>query len=171
MRDEFVFYIFPILNPDGVGRGHYRVDTNGINLNRCYLSPSPKEHPSIYAVKKVIMNLHEKGCFFGFLDLHAHAARRGTFIYGNYSSELMKQTDACLFPKLLSMNSKDFEYEGSNFTEKNMNCKDRGDHMSKEGSGRVAMFRATKNACCWTLECNYNISKVLNVLEDRRSPE
>ena len=42
LKDEFVFYIFPILNPDGVGRGHYRVDNNGINLNRCYLSPSPK---------------------------------------------------------------------------------------------------------------------------------
>ena len=77
------------------------------------------------------MHLHEQGKFFAFLDLHAHAARKGTFIYGNYSKELMKQTDACLFPRLLSINSKDFEYEGSNFTEKNMNCKDRGDHMSK----------------------------------------
>lgn len=37
----------------------------------------------------------------------------------------------CIFPKVLSMNSIDFEYEGSNFTEKNMNCKDKADHMSK----------------------------------------
>jgi murein tripeptide amidase MpaA len=42
LRDEFVFYIFPILNPDGVARGNYRVDTNGINLNRCYINPSAK---------------------------------------------------------------------------------------------------------------------------------
>lgn len=86
LRDNFVFYIFPIFNPDGVGRGHYRVDTNGINLNRCYLKPTTKNHPSIYAVKKIIMYLHEQDKFFGFLDLHAHAARKGTFIYGNYSN-------------------------------------------------------------------------------------
>ncbi len=42
LRDKVVFYIFPILNPDGVARGHYRVDPNGINLNRCYINPSPK---------------------------------------------------------------------------------------------------------------------------------
>ena len=45
----------------------------------------------------------------------------------------------------------DFEYEGSDFTEENMYWKDRADHMSKEASGRVALFRLTKNAFCWTL--------------------
>lgn len=114
------------------------------------------------------MHLHSQDKFFAFLDLHAHAARKGTFIYGNYTNELMKQIDTCIFPKILSLNSMDFEYEGSNFTEKNMYVKDRGDHMSKEGSGRVAMFKATKNAYCWTLECNYNISKVNNILENRK---
>ena len=151
LRETFVFYIFPIFNPDGVGRGHYRVDTNGLNLNRCYLTPSPKYHPSIYAVKKVIMHLHSQDRFFAFLDLHAHPSRKGTFIYGNFSQELSKQVDACIFPKILSMNSTDFEYEGSNFTSQQMNCKDKSDHMSKEGSGRVAIFRATKNAHSWTV--------------------
>lgn len=83
LRDNFVFYIFPIFNPDGVARGHYRVDTNGINLNRCYLNPSAKAHPPIYAVKSLIMYLHAQSRFFAFLDLHAHASRKGTFIYGN----------------------------------------------------------------------------------------
>ena len=83
LRDKTVFYIIPILNPDGVARGHYRVDTNGINLNRCYINPNPKEHSPIYAVKKIIMHLHENSRYFGFLDLHAHASRNGVFIYGN----------------------------------------------------------------------------------------
>lgn len=108
LRDEFVFYVFPILNPDGVGRGHYRVDTNGINLNRCYLAPSAKKQPSIYAIRKIIMHLNSEKRFFAFLDLHAHAAKKGTFIYGNYTSELLKQIDTCLFPKILSLNSEDF---------------------------------------------------------------
>lgn len=29
--------------------------------------------------------------------------------------------------------------------------KDRGDHISKEGSGRVAMYKVTKNPYCWTM--------------------
>ena len=60
LRNTFVFYIFPIFNPDGVSRGHYRVDTNGINLNRCYLNPSAKDHPSIYAARSIIMHLHNQ---------------------------------------------------------------------------------------------------------------
>lgn len=78
-----MFYFFPILNPDGVARGHYRVDTNGVNLNRCYINPSLKSHPTIYAIRSFILHLHNNNRFFSFLDLHAHASRKGTFIYGN----------------------------------------------------------------------------------------
>lgn len=45
-----------------------------------------------------------------------------------------------------------------------MYSKDKGDHISKEGSGRVAMYKITKNAYCWTMECNYNISRINNIL-------
>jgi len=50
-----------------------------------------------------------------------------------------------------------------------MYCKDRNDHVSKEGAGRVAIFKATKNPYSWTLECNYNSSRVLNVIDEKRS--
>ena len=54
LRKNFVFKIVPILNPDGVYEGHYRLDTFGKNLNRSYLDPSPETEPSIFAVKTYI---------------------------------------------------------------------------------------------------------------------
>lgn len=57
-RDNFVWVLVPFLNPDGVYRGHYRTDSNCLNLNRYYVNPSVTEHPSVYAVKEYLMRLH-----------------------------------------------------------------------------------------------------------------
>lgn len=37
----FEIMIIPIVNPDGVFEGNYRMDLNNTNLNRVYLEPSP----------------------------------------------------------------------------------------------------------------------------------
>jgi murein tripeptide amidase MpaA len=54
LLDNFVFKFVPVLNPDGVARGYYRLDTLGQNLNRFYSSPDPVLQPTIFAVKQVI---------------------------------------------------------------------------------------------------------------------
>ena len=41
LRDKFIFKVVPMLNPDGVYRGFYRLDTLAQNLNRYYANPSP----------------------------------------------------------------------------------------------------------------------------------
>ena len=54
LRDRFVFKVVPMLNPDGVYRGYYRLDTLAQNLNRYYINPCPEKQPTIWAVKKAI---------------------------------------------------------------------------------------------------------------------
>lgn len=55
LRDKFVFKIVPMLNPDGVYRGYYRLDTFAQNLNRYYIDPTQAKQPTIWAVKKAIV--------------------------------------------------------------------------------------------------------------------
>lgn len=56
----FVVKIIPMLNPDGVARGHYRLDTLGQNLNRFYENPDPQKQPSIFAAKTLVKNIYSQ---------------------------------------------------------------------------------------------------------------
>ena len=237
----------------GVFRGHYRTDTRGANLNRFYLDPDRRLHPSIYAARSLIMHYHQRlgtgslpsdlshlsksavlyreelkshaestsslstqGSERGvakqallnnseasvsslatqscksfltrssvrapqtigststslashsrktlqrenehvcehlkastesglalYIDLHAHATKRGVFMYGNYFTNVIEAAETMLFPKLMSLNSPHLDFEHCVFSEKNMYTSDKRDGMSKEGSGRVAMHKAT----------------------------
>ena len=83
----------------------------------------------------------ESGIAF-YVDLHGHASKRGCFIYGNYFEAEESQVQNMLFPKLIAMNTAHFDFTGCNFTERNMYAKDKKDGLSKEGAGRVAIFKA-----------------------------
>ena len=111
------------------------------------------EHPSIYGAKEVATYLNKRLTLY--IDLHAHASKKGAFIFGN-SLEFKTQVENLLFAKLLSLTSRYFDFEGCDFSQKNMFAREKGDEFSKEGSGRVAMYKAIGIVNCYTLECNYN---------------
>ncbi|XP_074751318.1 cytosolic carboxypeptidase-like protein 5 isoform X1 [Athene noctua] len=267
LRRMFVFKLIPMLNPDGVVRGHYRTDSRGVNLNRQYLNPDAELHPAVFGAKAVLLyhhvhsrvlpgcpdwrtfvsplgpsslsakssnrpgsgsapapalvelektnNLRNSGgawragpcrapppaaappaaapglwilpsgrgagrCQEGaprpvpesippqdsglayYVDLHGHASKRGCFMYGNSFSDENDQVENMLFPKLISLNSPHFDFTGCNFSEKNMYARDKRDGQSKEGSGRVAVYKALGIIHSYTLECNYNTGRAVN---------
>ncbi|XP_033001153.1 cytosolic carboxypeptidase-like protein 5 isoform X3 [Lacerta agilis] len=270
LRRMFVFKLIPMLNPDGVVRGHYRTDSRGVNLNRQYLNPDIDLHPAVYGAKAVMLYHHvhnrvqpgspdwracvpplgtkaanqrstrncppseeaplselekannlrncprdagvpspqdqepseapgskdqdvwilpedlpptlceeeaevrsppapeaippqQSGLAY-YVDLHGHASKRGCFMYGNNIFEEAHQVENMLFPKLIAMNSAHFDFAGCNFSEKNMYAKDKRDGQSKEGSGRVAIYKALGIIHSYTLECNYNTGRSVNAV-------
>jgi murein tripeptide amidase MpaA len=53
LRENFVFKIVPMLNPDGVIVGNNRCSLSGHDLNRQYVAASSKMHPEIFQTKMV----------------------------------------------------------------------------------------------------------------------
>ncbi|XP_015430742.1 PREDICTED: cytosolic carboxypeptidase-like protein 5 [Dufourea novaeangliae] len=280
LRRLYVFKLIPMLNPDGVARGHYRMDTRGVNLNRVYLNPSIKEHPTIYAARNLIRYYHytyqlpkedeissvsfengeniidsscgitsivrdtttrllqqvtlmtldekhhkdqleifqefplprahsmddmpqgggeglcngteesdnsvelksdktiysavgigqlpkEDSGLYLYVDLHGHASKKGVFMYGNYFENADDTITCMLLPKLMSINNPNFHFTSCNFTERNMYIIDKRDGMSREGSGRVAVYKLTGLIRSYTLECNYNSGRLVNTMPAR----
>ena len=52
LREICVFKIVPMVNPDGVIHGNYRTSLAGCDLNRRWLKPKNKLHPTIFYIKE-----------------------------------------------------------------------------------------------------------------------
>ncbi len=96
-------------------------------------------HLSDLKLKEIPPN--ESGIAY-YIDLHGHASKRGCFMYGNALENEEQQVENVLFTKLIAMNTAHFDFYGCNFTERNMYLKDKRDGLSKEGAGRVAVYKA-----------------------------
>ena len=82
LRDNFVFKIVPMLNIDGVINGSSRCNLAGVDLNRCWMEPSRKLHPTVYHTKGMIKKLQEDRDVFLVCDLHGHSRKKNIFMYG-----------------------------------------------------------------------------------------
>jgi hypothetical protein len=164
LRSLYVFKLVPNLNPDGVFLGHYRTDTRGANLNRCYAEPEVALHPTIWAAREVVLHFARRQELDMYIDLHGHANKRGCFLFGN-NLDGPQHVENVLLAKLAALNSPYFDFGGCDFSERNMHAKDRRDpSATKGGSGRVALYRSTELTHIYTCESNYNTVRILNVV-------
>ena len=204
LRERYVFKLVPMLNPDGAFRGHFRNDTLGQNLNRCYESPCEKTQPAIAAVRALLTRharraktrdaerdtraerVPDEKRFPGavdvptravasdafeaivdalplgfYLDLHGHVNKRGVFAFGNAHEDEREAAESRAWAKLVSLNSPHFDLGQCNFTEKNMRARDKNGTTSKEGSGRVALYRETGFGHAYVVEANYVTGRLL----------
>lgn len=116
--DNFVFVIIPMLNPDGVFRGYYRLDTNGKNLNRVYHTSYYHKYPSIFALKKIVNHLNNENRLFAYFDFHAHNEQEKCFLYGNKGEIPEDSIDIMLIPKIMSLITEKFDLSGCRFQSK-----------------------------------------------------
>ena len=159
LRERYVFKLIPMLNPDGCYRGNYRSDQFGANLNRCYNFASLERQPSIFAATAVLKGLHARRLLECYIDCHAHAGKRGCFLYGNRMAPSdQRHLDGPLYTFLLALNTRFVDTDQCVFYE---------GASGHAGSGREAVYAATGLAHVFTLECNYNDGKRVNTLPAR----
>lgn len=104
LRAAFVFKIVPMINPDGVVRGHMRCDSLGENLNRVYMQPDRNNHPAVYSIKRLLEHHCDTGALKFYIDLHAHGTKRGCFLFGN-TVDGQRQIDNVTYAHLVALNT------------------------------------------------------------------
>ena len=151
LRENFIFKIVPMLNPDGVVHGNYRCSLSGCDLNRRWKNPSKSIHPEIYFTKRMILDFHQKNKIAIFADLHGHSRKKNVFAYGCHNRA--NPFESREFPFILSKVNPHFSFLDSNFcVQKN-----------KEGTARVAVWRHTGIHNIFTIESSFCGPKEKNV--------
>lgn len=162
LREMFVFKIIPMINPDGVYRGHFRTDGFGRNLNRYYKDATLEQQPSVFAIVQLINYFEKDKRIFFFCDYHAHGSCKNHFFYGN-SLGFVSEVEARTFARILELNNSHFKYSCCDFSPKQMDAKESNplekNKRTKEQCSRVATYRYAQLIHSFTLELGYHEPK------------
>ena len=81
IRKNYIFKIIPMLNPDGVIRGNFRMNSVGKDLNRMWMEENEENSPSVFYCHKMIQKtLNSRNIHF-FCDFHGHSSKNNFFLY------------------------------------------------------------------------------------------
>jgi len=155
LRARCVFFVIPMLNPDGVIDGHYRCSLAGQDLNRVWGEPDAARHPEIWHAKDLARRLARAGLRF-FCDFHGHSVKRHAFMYGceptrDPACRFNPQVDgavggaAGVFPRMLSEMCEAFSLPDCDFKVQ----------RSKHTTGRVVVCRELAVQDSYTFEVSF----------------
>lgn len=110
LRENVVFKILPMMNPDGVFLGNNKVNVVGHDLNRSWNHISSFMHPTLSATLKLLRELSSSECYqVDFvIDIHAHTSLTGAFIVGSTYEDVYRYERHLVFPRLLAAKCHDF---------------------------------------------------------------
>ena len=81
LRKNFIFKIIPMLNPDGVIRGNFRMNILGKDLNRMWDEPVKNICPTIFSAVEMIKKTLDSRDIYFFCDFHGHSNKNNFFLY------------------------------------------------------------------------------------------
>jgi len=140
LRENFIFKIVPMLNPDGVIVGNYRSSLCGLDLNRQWQTPSKKLTPTIYHAKNMIANFCKDREVILYIDIHGHSRKKNIFMYGNNAPSVKEK----VFPRILSRMIDYFSFPDCSFLVK----------KGKESTARVVVYNELEIINSFTLEAS-----------------
>ena len=151
LRKRVVFKVIPMTNPDGVIAGNYRTSLSGNDLNRQFLSPNPKLHPTVDSIKKlcaaIMSHARQSDPIAGFIDIHGHSRKKSVFMYGpHYPLHNERYLKSKVLPKILDDKTQMFRF---------YSCKFRIE-KSKIKTARVVLFKEFGIMNCFTLEASFH---------------
>ncbi|XP_059952108.1 cytosolic carboxypeptidase 4 [Mesoplodon densirostris] len=159
LRENFIFKIIPMLNPDGVINGNHRCSLRGGDLNRQWLSPSAHLQPTIYHAKGLLHYLGSIGRRpMVFCDFHGHSQKRNVFLYGCSIKETLWQSESTVstsnlledvsyrtLPKILDKLAPAFTLSSCSFLVE----------KSRASTARVVVWREMGVSRSYTMESSY----------------
>eukprot|EP00826_Nyctotherus_ovalis_P063393 TRINITY_DN9295_c0_g1_i9.p1 TRINITY_DN9295_c0_g1~~TRINITY_DN9295_c0_g1_i9.p1 ORF type:complete len:361 (+),score=63.90 TRINITY_DN9295_c0_g1_i9:584-1666(+) len=117
LRGRLIIKVVPMMNVDGVIVGNYRCSLSGHDLNRQFIAPDPKLHPTVSAVKTMLRDFRDGGVEVeGYIDLHGHSVKKCVFAYGPYYPiHVDRYVRVRILPKLLAAQTLMFRYSACRF--------------------------------------------------------
>ncbi|XP_028637487.1 cytosolic carboxypeptidase 4 [Grammomys surdaster] len=159
LRENFVFKIIPMLNPDGVINGNHRCSLRGEDLNRQWLFPQAHLQPTIYHAKGLLHFLSSTGRGpVVFCDFHGHSQKKNVFLYGCSMKETLWQAGCTVgesalledvsyrtLPKILDKLAPAFTMNSCSFLVE----------KSRASTARVVVWREMGVSRSYTMESSY----------------